>query len=112
MGGRPGDITPASAVAKLEKALGGMEGRTHRENDDADAGAIAEKKVYLIPRPNSVQTFLIIANHAIDRTSPDYIACQVMNRVLGSGPSSRLFRISARRRDTRTASARVLPRAM
>jgi zinc protease len=34
-----------------------------------------------------------VANHAIDRKSPDYIECQVMNRVLGSGPSSRLFRI-------------------
>ena len=54
---------------------------------------IAEKKVYLIARPNSVQTYLAIANHAIDRNSPDYIECQVMNRVLGSGPSSRLFRI-------------------
>ena len=49
--------------------------------------------MYLIPRPNSVQTLLMVANRAIDRTSPDYIDVQVMNRVLGSGPSSRLFRI-------------------
>jgi predicted Zn-dependent peptidase len=36
---------------------------------------------------------LILANHAIDRKDPDYINIQVMNRVLGAGPSSRLFRI-------------------
>jgi predicted Zn-dependent peptidase len=56
-------------------------------------GPIEAKKVYLISRPNSVQTALTVTNLAIDRNSPDYIACQVMNRVLGAGPSSRLFRI-------------------
>jgi predicted Zn-dependent peptidase len=54
---------------------------------------LAEKKVYLVVRPNSVQTFLMLTNHAIDRKSPDYIDVQVMNWVLGAGPSSRLFRI-------------------
>jgi predicted Zn-dependent peptidase len=40
-----------------------------------------------------VQTYLLLANRAIDRSDPDYIACQVMNQVLGSGPAARLFRI-------------------
>jgi predicted Zn-dependent peptidase len=40
-----------------------------------------------------VQTDLVLANRAIDRNSPDYIACLVMNQVLGSGPAARLFRI-------------------
>jgi zinc protease len=35
---------------------------------------------------------LYIGNLAIDRTNPDYISVQVMNRVLGAGPASRLFR--------------------
>jgi predicted Zn-dependent peptidase len=35
---------------------------------------------------------LYIGNLAIDRTNPDYIPVEVMNRVLGSGPASRLFR--------------------
>jgi zinc protease len=91
--GIAGDITPAEAVAKLNKALGGWKGGPAKALDLPMPGPIAEKKVYLIPRPNSVQTSLIIANHAIDRSSPDYIECQVMNRVLGNGPSSRLFRI-------------------
>jgi predicted Zn-dependent peptidase len=49
--------------------------------------------VYLIFRPGSVQTDLTLANRAISRISPDYIACLVMNQVLGSGPAARLFRI-------------------
>src|SRR6185436_8839908 len=46
----------------------------------------------LISRPASVQTYLVVTNLAIDRLNPDYIQVQVMNRVLGNGPSSRLFR--------------------
>ncbi len=49
--------------------------------------------MYLVSRPGSVQTDLVLANRAIDRTSPDYLACLVMNQVLGSGPAARLFRI-------------------
>jgi zinc protease len=91
--GIAGDITPADATAKLNKALGAWKGGPVAPVSLPLAAPIAEKKVYLIPRPNSVQTFLMVANHAIDRNSPDYIECQVMNRVLGAGPSSRLFRI-------------------
>jgi zinc protease len=54
---------------------------------------IAEKKVYLVSRPGSVQTDIVLANRAIGRDNPDYIACLVMNQVLGSGPAARLFRI-------------------
>ena len=53
---------------------------------------LREKKIYLIDRPNSVQTYLSLANRAIDRMHPDYVACQVLNQILGSGPASRLFR--------------------
>jgi zinc protease len=90
--GIAGDITPRDAVAKLEKALGAWKGGPVKHVTVPFPGPLAEKKVILIPRPNSVQTYLVVANHAIDRMSPDYIECQVMNRVLGAGPSSRLFR--------------------
>ena len=91
--GISGDITVKDAVAKLDKVLGAWKGGPLKRVTVPMPAPIAEKKVYLIPRPNSVQTLLIVANRAIDRNSPDYIDAQVMNRVLGSGPSSRLFRI-------------------
>jgi zinc protease len=91
--GISGDITPKDAVAKLDKVLAGWKGGPVAHVALRFPEPLSEKKVYLIPRPNSVQTLLIAANHAIDRKSPDYIECQVMNRVLGSGPSSRLFRV-------------------
>lgn len=91
--GVAGDITAKDAIAKLEKALAGWKGGPVAKISMPLPGPIEQKKVYLISRPASVQTYLVIVNRAIDRTHPDYIACQVMNRVLGSGPSSRLFRI-------------------
>ncbi|MCX6630567.1 MAG: insulinase family protein, partial [Candidatus Solibacter sp.] len=93
LAGISGDITPAAAVAKLEKAIGAWKGGPVQKITLPMATPIAEKKVYLISRPGSVQTSLTLANRAIERTHADYIACMVMNQVLGSGPAARLFRI-------------------
>jgi predicted Zn-dependent peptidase len=91
--GISGDITPRDAVSKLEKALSGWKGGPLEKLKLPMNPPIAEKKVYLVSRPGSVQTDITLANRAIDRTNPDYLACMVMNQVLGSGPAARLFRI-------------------
>jgi predicted Zn-dependent peptidase len=93
LAGIVGDITARDAAAKLAKALSGWKGGPIPPLTLPINPPIAEKKVYLISRPGSVQTYLTLANRAIERTNPDYIACVVMNQVLGSGPASRLFRI-------------------
>jgi zinc protease len=93
LAGISGDITPKDAVAKLEKYLAGWKGGPVEKVTLPMAAPIPEKKVYLISRPGSVQTSLTLANRAIERTNADYIACMVMNQVLGSGPAARLFRI-------------------
>ncbi|MCU1238239.1 MAG: putative Mitochondrial processing peptidase [Candidatus Solibacter sp.] len=93
LAGISGDITPKDAVAKLEQYLAGWKGGPVAKITLPMAAPIAEKKVYLVSRPGSVQTSLTLANRAIERTNADYIACMVMNQVLGSGPAARLFRI-------------------
>jgi zinc protease len=87
-----GDINLQQANAKLDKLLGDWEGLAPKPPQLPMHTPIAEKKIFLIHRPNSVQTTLQVGNHAIDRLNPDYIAVQVLNRVLGGGPASRLFR--------------------
>lgn len=89
--GVTGDTAPDAIVAKLEKAFGGWQSGTTASPTAAPKQPIAEKRVFLVNRPGSVQTYLMLGNHAVDRLSPDYIACMVLNRILGSGPSSRLF---------------------
>lgn len=91
--GLTGEITPEQAVAKLEKALGAWKGGPVPDLKLAVNPPLKDKKVYFVSRPDSKQTVLLIANRAIERTNPDYIACLVMNQVLGSGAASRLFRI-------------------
>jgi zinc protease len=87
-----GDISAKEIAAKLNKTLGDWKGSAPKPPELPLPGAIAGKKIYLINRPNSVQTNIYIGNLAIDRLSPDYIPAMVMNQVLGGGPASRLFR--------------------
>ena len=53
--------------------------------------ALGPARVYLVARPNSVQTNLVVGTQAISRTSPDYDTVQLMNKIIGGGPTGRLF---------------------
>lgn len=90
--GIAGDVTLKDMVARLEKLLGGWKGSPPPMPKLPLEPPIRQARVALIDRPNSVQTYLMVANRAIGRKDPDYIACTLLNQVLGSGPASRLFR--------------------
>ena len=90
--GVAGDVTSKLVTEKLEKYLGAWKGSAVQSPNLPLAPPIAKGKIVLIHRPGSVQTYLMAANRAIGRASPDYYACTVMNRVLGQGPAARLFR--------------------
>jgi predicted Zn-dependent peptidase len=47
--------------------------------------------VSFVARPNSVQTNLLVGSQAISRLDPEYDVLQVMNKVIGGGPTGRLF---------------------
>ncbi len=87
-----GDTTAAAITPKLEKLMGAWTGAGTTPPTLPLLGATKGRRLILVNRPNSVQTAFYVGNHAIDRLSPDYIPVQVLNRVLGGGPSSRLFR--------------------
>ena len=86
-----GDITLADAKRAFEAAL------TTWKKSAGSTGAIGEPptmgpgRVSFIARPGSVQTTLMVGTQAISRTDPDYDAFMVMNKVLGDGPTGRLF---------------------
>ena len=86
-----GDVKAAALVAKLNKAFAEWKATDFHETVPPSPAPAAEKKIYLVDRPDSVQTSLVMGNLAIDRRSPDYFAVSVMNRVLGGGPTGRLF---------------------
>jgi zinc protease len=86
-----GDLTMKEIMPKLEKAFGTWEKGDVPATTIPDAPAQSESKIYLIDRPGSVQTVLQLGTLGIERTSPDYFAVLLADRVLGGGPSGRLF---------------------
>jgi zinc protease len=86
-----GDITVASARTKIENALAAWKKSGAATPAVTDPTDLTQPGIFLVDRPNSVQTNFIVGTQAIARTSPDYDAMQVMNRVIGGGPTGRLF---------------------
>jgi zinc protease len=86
-----GDVKPAEIVSKLEKTFGTWEKGEIPSHSIATVGAAGPSKIYLINRPNSVQTNLLLGTLGISRNDPDYFAVEMMNQVVGGGPSARLF---------------------
>jgi predicted Zn-dependent peptidase len=86
-----GDVTLKSILPKLERAFGDWQTGNVTAPVLPAVPAQAETKIHLINRPGSVQTVFQIGSLGFERTDPDYVAMVVMNRILGTGPSSRLF---------------------
>ncbi|HKN84922.1 MAG TPA: pitrilysin family protein, partial [Pyrinomonadaceae bacterium] len=86
-----GDATMKDILPKLEKAFGDWQRADVPATTIPAAPAQTESKIYLIDRPGSVQTVLQLGTLGIERTSPDYFAVLLADRVLGGGPSGRLF---------------------
>jgi zinc protease len=89
--GIAGDVRASELIPKLEKQLAVWEKSNRKDSFSASLVPPSARKVYLIDRPNSVQTTVALGNIAIDRRSPDYIPMVVMNHLLGGGPAARLF---------------------
>jgi zinc protease len=89
--GIAGDVRAKELVPKLEKWLAAWK-RTELETPlPRNPVPARASRVFLVDRPNSVQTTVALGNIAIDRRSPDYIPMVVMNHIIGGGASARLF---------------------
>jgi predicted Zn-dependent peptidase len=86
-----GDVTLKDIMPKLERAFGDWKPGTPVQTTIPAAPAQSASKIFLINRPGSVQTVFQIGALGIERTDPDFPAMVIMNRILGSGGSSRLF---------------------
>ena len=89
--GIAGDVRAKDLIAKLEKRLSGWKKSDLHPALPRNPQAVSARKVFLVHRPNSVQTTVSLGNIAIDRRSPDYMPMVVMNDIIGGGASARLF---------------------
>lgn len=89
--GIAGDVNAAQLIPKLKQALAGWQKTDASEVLPQNPTPAAQKRIIIVDRPDSVQTTMTMGNIAIDRRSPDYPAMLVMDSIIGSGGSARLF---------------------
>lgn len=86
-----GDVEFDSVLALIKKHFSDWKSHPVSPLELPPLPPSSPKKVVLVDRPDSVQTNILAGDYAVRRSDPDFIPLRVMNRVLGEGPSSRLF---------------------
>ena len=86
-----GDVESDSIAARVEQFLGNWKPGVLPDVSFPALPKRSARAIYLVDRPGSAQTNIVIANQGITRTSPDYFPMLLMHTVLGSNASSRLF---------------------
>lgn len=88
-----GDISLAEARRLVETKLGAWKKAGTPPPAVTEPPAPGPTKISFVARPNSVQTNLLVGTPGIHRTDPEYDTLDVMNRIVGGGPTGRLFMI-------------------
>jgi zinc protease len=87
-----GDVTPAEAVAGVEKAFGSWAPR-ELQMPVFDDPPPPTRRVIVVDRPGAVQTEIRVGQVAIPRRHPDYMALNMAMKVLGGEGANRLQRV-------------------
>lgn len=85
-----GDVTPASAVARLEAAFGAWKGTAAPRTAVPAAPQLTARQVILVDKPGAAQSQIRIGWVGVPRSTPDYFALRVLNTILGGSFTSRL----------------------
>jgi zinc protease len=86
-----GDVRYEEIVNRVESLFSTWERGEDLIADFPAPPVRTRKTAYLVDRPGSAQSNIVIANSGITRTSPDYFPMMLMHTVLGANASSRLF---------------------
>lgn len=86
-----GDIAPARAHNLVQQYFGDWKFGLPSPPPSPPVPAPKTRRIYLIERPNSAQSTILLGNLGLTRTSPDYFPFLVANEVLGGSFNSRLI---------------------
>ena len=86
-----GDINRKDLLKEIEANFGGWKKGTVENMTFPTPPTRTATTMTIVDRPGSLQSNIVLANLAIDRSNPDFFPVLVMNQVLGAGASSRLF---------------------
>jgi zinc protease len=85
-----GDITPEEAFGVAEKYFGGWQKLDLPAAVPASPSMLSGQHIWLIDKPDAVQTQIRAGKLGIRRNDPDFIPVEVMNRIFGGGYNSLL----------------------
>ena len=86
-----GDVSRENLLKEVKENFGGWQKGTLEEMKFPAPPVRTATTLTVVDRPGSIQSNIVLANLAIDRSNPDYFPVLVMNQILGAGASSRLF---------------------
>jgi len=86
-----GDVQYEQIVSLIAKYFGGWKNQPVAPPALGPLPPPPPTRIALVDRPGSVQTNILAGDYAVRRADPDYVPLTVMNRILGGGPSARLF---------------------
>ncbi|HZE71448.1 MAG TPA: pitrilysin family protein [Pyrinomonadaceae bacterium] len=86
-----GDVRAEDTIRRAESLFGQWAPGEQLKNDFPAPPARTARSAYLIDRPGSAQSNIVIANNGITRTNADYFPLLLMHTVFGATASSRLF---------------------
>jgi zinc protease len=86
-----GDVDRDAIIQRIEKLFGDWKPGALPELNLPELPKRHKRSVYVVDRPGSAQSNIVIANEGITRTSSDYFPMLLMHTILGANASSRLF---------------------
>src|SRR5437773_7011944 len=84
-----GDLTAPEAASLAEKYFGDWKGDSGKRNP-SPVEAKTTRAIYIVNKPASPQTFVLVGGIGVPRSSSDYVPIEVMNNALGGLFSSRI----------------------
>jgi zinc protease len=85
-----GDISAEQAFAAAEKYFGSWAKKDVSSAAPVLPGPLSGQRIFLIDKPDAVQTQIRVGKLGIRRGDPNYIPVEVMNRIFGGGYNSLL----------------------
>jgi predicted Zn-dependent peptidase len=86
-----GDVTPETVATSAKKWFGGWKGVAAPSVSLPQPFPPKERELYLVDRPGSAQSQVLVGMLGPERSSAEWPAIRVANQILGGGVSGRLF---------------------
>jgi zinc protease len=86
-----GDFAAPQMMEQIERIFGSWKPATVPVVPDTTLPELHGRRVHLVHLPESVQTQVVVANHAITRKHPDWLRLALANSIYGGAFNSRLI---------------------